>query len=74
MGVDQMTHGQPRADHIDESLARKSIGAGIVAVALCITAASAPVPLWEAFLIGAATWLGLHMVAGLKIKCSYPDW
>jgi hypothetical protein len=33
-----MTDGQPRADHIDESLARKSHGAFTVAIAVGITA------------------------------------
>jgi hypothetical protein len=58
-------------DHIEESPARKSIGAYIVAVALGITAVSAPMPSWAALLVGGSAWWGLHMVAGLKIKWSY---
>ena len=39
-------------DPHNESPARKSIGAYVVAVALGITAAKAPPPLWGALLVG----------------------
>ncbi len=60
-------------NHINESPARKSVGAYVVAVALGITAAKAPLPLWGALLVGGMVWWGLHMVAGLKIRWSYRD-
>jgi hypothetical protein len=69
-----MTDGQPRADHIDESLRRKSFGAAYVAWALGVTAYAAPMPWWGALLVLVVALLGLHMVAGLKFKWSYPDW
>lgn len=62
------------SDHANESPARKSTGAYIVAVAIGITAFSAPIPFWGAMLIGGMVWWGLHMVAGLNVKWSYRDW
>jgi hypothetical protein len=61
-------------EHIDESPARKSLGAWIVAMALGVTAASTTMPWWGALLVGLGTWYGLHKVAGLKIKWSYGGW
>jgi len=56
---------------INESPARKSMGAYIVAVAVGLTAAFAPLHGWQALAVGAAIWWGLHMVAGLNIKWRY---
>lgn len=50
---------------------RKSFGAILVAWALGATAFFAPMPWWGALLVGGTVWLGLHWVAGLKIKWSY---
>jgi hypothetical protein len=55
-------------DRINESPARKSLGAAMVAMAVAITAANTAMPWWGVMLVGAATWYGLHKVAGLKIN------
>ena len=60
-------------DHVDENPVRKSTGAVMVAIALAITAARAPMPWGEAIALGTLAWWGMHMAAGLKIKWRYPD-
>ena len=62
-------------DHIDENPQHKSLGAFFVAWALGITAYAAPLPWWGAALVFIVVWLGLHKVAGLKLRWgSYPGW
>jgi len=61
-------------DHIDENPRRRSFGALWVASALGVAAYAAPMPWWGAALVMVVALFGLHMVAGLKFKWSYPDW
>jgi hypothetical protein len=61
-------------DHVHESSRRKSFGAMWVALAIAVTAYAAPLPLWEVALVFVVTLVGLHMVAGLKLRWVYPDW
>jgi cell division protein FtsW (lipid II flippase) len=59
-------------DHVHER--RKSFGAMWVALAIAVTAYAAPLPLWGVALVFVVTLVGLHMVAGLKLRWVYPDW
>lgn len=56
---------------INESLSRKSHGAAIVTLACFYAFVSAPLLWWQALIVAAAIWVGLHMVAGLNIKWHY---
>jgi hypothetical protein len=61
-------------DHIDENPQHKSLAAFFVAWAIGCSAYFAPMPLWGTALVTVVVWLGLHKVAGLKLRWSYPEW
>ena len=47
---------------------RRRLGAGIVSAAVVFLAASVGLIWWHTFLLGAAVYVGLHMVGGVSLK------